>query len=83
MVRDLVEKALFYRDGDKTFFEPEAFPWVANIEAEWKVIRKELDALMLHRENIPNFQEVSKAQKSSDRRRSVEDILLLFLRQQK
>ena len=62
MVRDMVEKALFYRDGDKTFFEPEAFPWVARIEAEWKTIRRELDTLMVRREEIPNFQDVSKAQ---------------------
>jgi beta-hydroxylase len=64
MVRDIVEKALFYRDGDQTFFEPEAFPWVAEIEAEWKTIRKELDALMVRREEIPNFQDVSKAQEA-------------------
>jgi hypothetical protein len=64
MVRDLVEKVLFYRDGDKTFFEPEAFPWVASIETDWKAVRKELDALMVRREEIPNFQDVSNAQKA-------------------
>ena len=64
MMRDLVEKALFFRDGTKTFFEPEEFPWVSEIEAEWKTIRKELDALMVHREEIPNFQDVSKAQRA-------------------
>jgi aspartyl/asparaginyl beta-hydroxylase (cupin superfamily) len=64
MVRDTVEKLLFFRDGNKTFFEPEAFPWVANIESQWKTIRRELDALMVHREQIPNFQDVSKAQRA-------------------
>jgi aspartyl/asparaginyl beta-hydroxylase (cupin superfamily) len=64
MLRTIVEKTLFYRDGDKTFFEPEAFPWVAGIEAEWKSIRRELDALMVRREEIPNFQDVSKAQRA-------------------
>jgi ornithine lipid ester-linked acyl 2-hydroxylase len=64
MVRDLVEGALFYRDGDKTFFEPEAFPWVAGIEAEWRTIRKELDGLMMRLGEIPNFQDVSKAQQA-------------------
>jgi hypothetical protein len=64
MMRDLVESALFYRDGNKTLFEPEAFPWVAGIDAEWKAIRKELDVLTLCREEIPNFQDVSKAQKA-------------------
>jgi aspartyl/asparaginyl beta-hydroxylase (cupin superfamily) len=62
MLRNIVEKTLFYRDGDKTFFEPEAFPWVTPMEAEWKSIRKELDALMVRREEIPNFQDVSKSQ---------------------
>src|SRR5277367_2405159 len=64
MVRDLIEKTLFFRDGDKTFFDLEDFPWVAGIEAEWKAIRKELDVLMEHREQIPNFQDISKAQRA-------------------
>ena len=63
MLRNIVEKTLFYRDGDKTFFDPEAFPWTAGIESEWKSIRKELDTLMVRREEIPNFQDVSKAQR--------------------
>lgn len=42
MVRDLVEKMLFYQDGDKTFFELELFPWVASVAANWKTVRKEL-----------------------------------------
>ena len=50
MVRDLVEKALFYRDGDKTFFDVQSFPWVGKVESEWKAIRKELDMLMDRRE---------------------------------
>ena len=62
MLRDIIEKTLFYRDGDKTFFETEEFPWVARIEAGWKLIRNELDALMARRDEIPNFQDVSKAQ---------------------
>lgn len=64
MLRAIVEKTLFYRDGDKTFFESEAFPWTAQIEAEWTLIRQELDALMVRRDEIPNFQDVSKAQRA-------------------
>ena len=63
MLRNIVEKTLFYRDGDKTFFDPEAFPWAAGIESQWKSIRKELDTLMVRRDEIPNFQDVSKAQR--------------------
>ena len=55
MIRDLVERVLFFRDGDKTFFEPEAFPWVAALRAEWKAIRRELDALMVRRERDSEF----------------------------
>jgi len=36
---------------------------VAPIESEWKTIRKELDALLVRRGDIPNFQDVSEAQK--------------------
>lgn len=59
----LVESAMFFRDGEKTFFEPESYPWVSDIEAEWLAVRKELDALLVRRKEIPNFQDVSDAQK--------------------
>lgn len=62
-VHELVESILFFRDGDKTFWEPEEFPWVADIEREWLTIRKELEALLKHREEIPNFQDLSENQK--------------------
>src|SRR5580658_10091637 len=62
-MRKLIEGLMFFRDGKKTFFEPESFPWVAPIESEWKTIRKELDALLVRRGDIPNFQDVSEAQK--------------------
>jgi len=63
VLRRLVEGALFFRDGDKTFFQPESFPWVPAVEAEWPAVRKELEALLAHREEIPNFQDISDAQK--------------------
>ena len=63
VARRLVEGILFFRDGHKTFFDPESFPWVASVEAEWPSIRKELDRLMLRRHDIPNFQDLSDAQK--------------------
>ncbi len=63
VLRRLVEGILFSRDGNKTFFEPESFPWVSAVEAEWTTIRKELEAVMARREEIPNFQDLSEAQK--------------------
>jgi ornithine lipid ester-linked acyl 2-hydroxylase len=62
-VKGVVENTLFYRDGERKFFEPEEFPWVAGVEAEWKTIRKELDILLLRRNEIPNFHEYSPIQK--------------------
>jgi ornithine lipid ester-linked acyl 2-hydroxylase len=62
-LRRLVEGIMFFRDGEKTFFAPESFPWVPEVEAEWPVIRKELEAVMARREDIPNFQDISEAQK--------------------
>ena len=63
MVRSLVEGMMFFRDRNTTFFNPESFPWVATIETEWMEIRKELDSLLVRREEIPNFQDISDKQK--------------------
>ena len=49
-------------DGNSTFFETDAFPWVREVEANWSVIRKELDVLLEHKEEIPNLQDVSPEQ---------------------
>lgn len=62
MLRNLVEGAMFFRDRKKTFFETENFPWVAEIEREWMSIRKELEAVLKHKEEIPNFQDISDKQ---------------------
>jgi beta-hydroxylase len=63
MLRKLVESILFFRDSDKTFFESEKYPWVAKVEAEAPLIRKELDVLLQRRDEIPNFQDISVKQK--------------------
>lgn len=47
------------RDGNRTFFETESFPWVARLESNWRIIRAELEALLTHREAIPNIQDIS------------------------
>ncbi len=48
--------------GDPTFFDPSLFPWAEKLEAGWKDIREELDAVLEHREELPNFQDISKDQ---------------------
>jgi len=50
------------RDGNRTFFETESFPWVASIEAGSTAIRTEMDTLLVHRDKIPNFQDISEDQ---------------------
>ena len=63
-MRRILEEMMFLRDGKKTFFDPESFPWVATVEAEWMAIRKELDRLLVRRDEIPNFQDISEKQKA-------------------
>ena len=59
-----VERATvrYSKVGDKTFFDNDEFPWVKDLEANWKVIRAELDEVLKERELVPSFQEVSKDQ---------------------
>ena len=61
--REVVERMMFFRDEKKTFFDPASFPWAASVEAEWTIVRKELESLLTRREEIPNFQDISDAQK--------------------
>jgi aspartyl/asparaginyl beta-hydroxylase (cupin superfamily) len=63
VMRRLVEGVMF-RDGKKTFFEPESFSWVPAIESDWLAIRGELEPLLARRDDIPNFQDISEAQKA-------------------
>src|SRR4029077_4007116 len=57
LAHKVAETLLFFPDRKKTFFDAQSFPWVPNVEAEWKIVRKELDNLLIRREDIPNFQD--------------------------
>ena len=48
--------------GDVRFFDPAEFPWTPPLEANWTVIREELDEILEHREALPNFQDISEDQ---------------------
>jgi beta-hydroxylase len=48
--------------GDATFFALERFPWVEHVERNWTVIREELEGVLEDREELPNFQDISKDQ---------------------
>jgi beta-hydroxylase len=49
--------------GDPPTFEPELFPFAADLEASWRTIRQEVEAVLSHRAAIPPFQEVSPDQR--------------------
>jgi beta-hydroxylase len=44
---------------NQPFFDPADFDWVAPIEADWKLIRAELDDVLAYRDDLPNFQDIS------------------------
>lgn len=48
--------------GNTPFFDTRQFPWVQQLEAEWRSIRKELEQVLGEREKIPNFQDISRDQ---------------------
>ena len=48
--------------GDATFFPLERFPWVEHVEANWTVIREELEVVLEDHAALPNFQDISKDQ---------------------
>jgi aspartyl/asparaginyl beta-hydroxylase (cupin superfamily) len=64
MIRAIMEKCIarLARDGERTFFEADRFPWVAALESNWLAIRDELNDLLRRPQEIPNFQDISKDQ---------------------
>ena len=59
--RPLLNRVLarYSRIGDPVVFDPQAFPWVDDLEADWKKIRAEAERVLELREHIPAFQEIS------------------------
>lgn len=49
---------------EQPFYDPAGFPWVRELEANWKTIRRELDDLLSYRDALPNFQDISIGQAS-------------------
>lgn len=54
--------AQYSKVGDAVFFESAQFPWAANLEANWQVIRQELEQVMQSVDQLPNYQDISKRQ---------------------
>lgn len=45
---------------DTPVYQNSQFPWVADIEAGWRDVRKELDRIMAFRDDMPSFHEILK-----------------------
>ena len=48
--------------GDSIFFSVEQFPWAKTLEDNWMVIRQELEQVLQHVDELPNFQDISPRQ---------------------
>ncbi len=45
--------------GNPCVYDSAAFPWAAGVEREWRVIRGELDRVLLRKADLPNVQEIT------------------------
>ena len=61
-LEDMIAGASIY--GRPPVFNTDDFPWAAELEANWEVIRREAEHIVALRDQIPNFQDISKDQKS-------------------
>lgn len=57
-IEDVV--ARFSPLGDPPVYGNEHFPWVDEVEADWKKVRAELDEVMQYRDSMPSFQDIMK-----------------------
>lgn len=55
--RRIVSHSVF---GNPPIYDKSLFPWVEQVEKDWPQIREELDAVMLRRDELPSFHEISK-----------------------
>ncbi|PSP19452.1 MAG: aspartyl beta-hydroxylase [Cyanobacteria bacterium QS_8_64_29] len=46
------------RIGDSRFFGTDQFPWAKRLEANWQLIRQELDGVLERVGELPNFQQI-------------------------
>jgi beta-hydroxylase len=45
--------------GNKSVYGLAEFPWAKTLEQEWRTIRRELDGVLLRKNDLPNFQDIS------------------------
>lgn len=61
--------------GRTEFFDIDDFPWVKDIEARAEEIRAELDGLLSHVDDLPNFQDIQEEQ----RQLTTDDLWKVFI----
>lgn len=47
------------RVGSGPFFDQAEFPWLPNLQSKWLEIRAKAETVLLRREHLPAFQEIS------------------------
>lgn len=47
---------------DSAFLDPALFPWIAEVERQWPIIRQELEVVLQRRDELPSFHEISRDQ---------------------
>jgi beta-hydroxylase len=57
----VVDRAIARQSAIPTtpFLDPAAFPWMRRLEANWEVVRGELDTVLARMDALPNFQDIS------------------------
>jgi beta-hydroxylase len=55
--------------GNPPVHEPAAFPWAAAVERDWRLIRAELDRLLVRKDQLPGFHEIAGEVRSISRDR--------------
>ncbi len=58
---DFVEEvnARFSVHGNLPVYDPRLFPWTRTLEENWQAIRKELDKILLYKDQLPAFHEIT------------------------
>ncbi len=64
VVQGLVDKAealnlKFAPNGNPPVYPTDDFPWAREVEAEWRLIRAELDKILVRKGDLPAFHEIS------------------------
>ncbi len=45
--------------GNPPIYDPAVFPWIKEVEGEWRAIRTELDRVLVRKDDLPGFHELA------------------------